>query len=398
MSSGTRGAAARGGLRLRPAAVAVRDIHGFLGDLGMDCDVNPCTAFVGAVEPGRLDDPGAWREFADRLGLIQALTHLVDVAPEDVGVTLAPQPGPVEGDVDTLADLVTAYHNSHPLRLDEVVHLAYWPHTNGEYVLLVKFSHLVVDLTDVVDLLRHIRAYLRDESPPGRIGSRYRHHERTVERYAALPAADPDEVARVLGDLPAPGRKGIPTISASAEQWLPLREGVTFDELLSAVTATLLPVLGGGLVLQYPFSRWEFATKGGYYVEIKPLVVRAGSPADYTPEYFARARRAQESLGRFTMSDLHAFAQAFTSGRMPRVVVSDTTFMRPEPDRWRWVAVRSARVFEDLKFLADRSWPGPPLLRMQYKRGFLPPGTAADILGRLTQRIGASGGTPGPVD
>ncbi|MDB1090289.1 hypothetical protein PJ985_22305 [Streptomyces sp. ACA25] len=396
MTAGTHGTAARTGLR--PAAVAVRDIYSFLANLGMDCDVNPCTAFVGTIEPGRVEDPGAWREFVERLGLTRALANLVDVTEEDVIVTLAPQPGPIEGGLDTLADLVTAYHNSHPLRLDETAHLAYWPHTNGEYVVFVKFSHLVVDLTDVVDLLRHIRAYLRGEALPGRIGSRYRHHERTMEQYAALPAADPAEVTRALGDLPAPGRKGIPTISASAESWLPLREGITFDELLSAVTTALLPTLGGGLVLQYPFSRWKFATKGGYYVEIKPLVVQAGSSATYTPEYFAETRQAQESLGRFTMSDLDAFARAFTSGRMPRIVVSDTTFMRPEPGRWRWVPVRSARVFEDLKFLADRSWPGPPLLRMQYKRGFLSPRTAADVLDRIKQRLGASGGTLGPVD
>ncbi|MEV3992604.1 hypothetical protein AB0J57_27200 [Streptomyces sp. NPDC049837] len=382
---------------LRPAAVAVRDIYSFLADLGLDCDVNPCTAFIGAVHPGRVEDPGAWRDFVRRLGLTRALAHLVDVAEEDVVVTLAPQPGPVDGGLDELAELVTAYHNTHPLRLDEAVHLAYWPHANGEYVVFVKFSHLIVDLSDVVDLLRQIRAHLRGETQI-RIGTRYRHHEKTVERYAGLPAADPAHVTRVLGDLPVPGRKGIPTISASAEEWLPLREGVTFDELLSAVTAALLPTIGGGLVLQYPFSRWEFATKGGYYVEIKPLVVRAESAAEYTPGYFAETRRAHESLGRFTMSDLTAFATAFTRGRMPRIVVSDTTFMRPEPNSWRWIPVRSARVFEDLKFLADRSWPGPPLLRMQYKRGFLSPRTAADVLDRIEQRIGASGGTLGPAD
>ncbi|MEU3404184.1 hypothetical protein ABZ766_09605 [Streptomyces sp. NPDC006670] len=396
MSGGTRGAGARIGLR--PSAVAVRDIHSFLADLGMDCDVNPCTAFVGAADPGRVEDPHAWRELAGRLGLTRALADLVDVAEEDVVVTLAPQPGPVEGGPDTLSALVTEYHNSHPLRLDEVVRLAYWRHTDGTYLVFVKFSHLVVDLADVTDLLRHIRAHLRGEAPSGRLGSRYRHHARTVAQYAALPSADPAEVTRALGELPVPGRKGIPTISAAAEEWLPLREGVTFDELLSAVSAVMLPVLDGGMVLQYPFTRWDFATKGGYFVEIKPLVVRAGSPDGHTPEYFTKTRHAQEALGRFTMSDLDTFARALTSGRMPRIVVSDTTFMRPEPDRWRWVPVRSARVFEDLKFLADRSWPGPPLLRMQYKRGFLTPDAAADVLDRLKQRIGASGGTPGSVD
>ncbi|MFK0225097.1 hypothetical protein ACIQUL_04950 [Streptomyces sp. NPDC090303] len=392
MTAADPGPAGRPGLR--PAAVAVRDIHSFLVDLGMDCDVNPCTAFVGAVEPGRVEDPGAWREFVSRLGLTRALADLVEVAEEDVVVTLDPRPGPAEGGPGELADLVTAYHNEHPLRIDEAVRLAYWRHTDGAYLLFVKFSHLIVDLTDVVELLRQIRAHLRGETPPGRIGSRYRHHARTVEQYTALPAADPAEVTRALGELPVPGRKGIPTISAAVEDWLPLREGVTFDELLSAVTGVLLPALGGGLVLQYPFSRWEFATKGGYYVEIKPLVVRPGPPSEYTPEYFAKTRQAQESLGRFTMSDLDSFARAFTSGRMPRVVVSDTTFMRPEPDRWRWVPVRGARVFEDLKFLADRSWPGPPLLRMQYKRGFLSPEAAAHVLDGLKQRIGASGATP----
>ncbi|MFJ2783090.1 hypothetical protein ACIQCR_04595 [Streptomyces sp. NPDC093249] len=396
MTSGTPATAARAALR--PGAVAVRDIYGFLADLGMDCDVNPCTAFTGTVDPGRIADAAGWREFVARLGLTRALSHVVEVAEKDVAVTLEPGPGPVEGAPDALADLVTAHHNSRPLALDEAVHLAYWPHVNGEHVVFVKFSHLIVDLIDVVDLLQRIRAYLRGQTPQGRTGSRYRHHERSTEQYAALPAADPAEVTRALGELPTPGRKGIPTISASVEEWLPLREGVTFDELLSAVTAALLPTLGGGMVLQYPFSRWEFATKGGYYVEIKPLVVPAGPASAYTPEHFAETRRAQESLGRFTMSDLGTFAEAFTRGRMPRIVVSDTTFMRPEPELWRWVPVRSARVFEDLKFLADRSWPGPPLLRMQYKRGFLAPETAADILDRLEQRMGARGETAGSAD
>ncbi|OIK02513.1 hypothetical protein BIV25_02670 [Streptomyces sp. MUSC 14] len=396
MTASARETAPRAGLR--PAAVAVRDIYSFLADLGLDCDVNPCTAFIGTVDAGQVEDPGAWQDFVRRLGLAQALTHLLDVAEEDVVVTLAPQPGPVDGGIDELAELVTDYHNTHPLRIAEAVHLAYWPHVNGEYVVFVKFSHLIVDLPDVVDLLRHIRAHLRGEVSSARIGARYRRHEATVEQYARLPAADPTQVTQALGDLPVPGRKGIPTISASAEQWLPLREGVTFDELLSAVTAALLPSVGGGLVLQYPFSRWEFATKGGCFVEIKPLVVRGASAAEYTPAYFAETRRFHESLGRFTMSDLTAFATAFTSGRMPRVVVSDTTFMRPEPTLWRWIPVRSARVFEDLKFLADRSWPGPPLLRMQHKRGFLSPRTAADVIDRLKQRIGASGGTLGPAD
>lgn len=391
MTADIRGAAPRVGLR--PTAVAVRDIYSFLADLGLDCDVNPCTAFTGTADPGRVEDPDAWQDFVRRLGLTRALAHLLDMAEQDVVVTVAPQAGPVDGGIDELAERVTTYHNTHPLRLDEAVHLAYWPHANGEYVFFVKFNHLIVDLSDVVTLLRHIRAQLRGEAPAARIGARYRHHEATVERYAHLPAADPVRVTQAIGDLPVPGRKGIPTISASTEEWLPLREGVTFDELLSAVTATLLSTIGGGLVLQYPFSRWEFATKGGYYVEIKPLVVRAESAAEYTPGYFAETRRLHESLGRFTMSDLTTFATAFTSGRMPRIVVSDTTFMRPEPDLWRWIPVRSARVFEDLKFLADRSWPGPPLLRMQYKRGFLSPRTAADVLDRLKQRIGASGGT-----
>ncbi|MFE0201523.1 hypothetical protein ACFW0I_38230, partial [[Kitasatospora] papulosa] len=128
MTAGTHGTAARTGLR--PAAVAVRDIYSFLSDLGMDCDVNPCTAFVGTVEPGRVEDPGAWREFVGRLGLTRALAHLVDVKEEDVVVTLAPQPGPVEGGLGSLADLVTAYHNSHPLGIDSAVHTATRPHTH----------------------------------------------------------------------------------------------------------------------------------------------------------------------------------------------------------------------------------------------------------------------------
>lgn len=121
-------------------------------------------------------------------------------------------------------------------------------------------------------------------------------------------------------------------------------------------------------------------------------MVRGESAADYTPEHFERTRAFHDSLGRYTLSDLTSFGAAFARARMPRIVVSDTTLMRPEPGLWQWIPVRSARVFDDLKFLADRSMPGPPLLRLQYKSRFLPPGTVTDILGELRERIGADSG------
>ncbi|MFI9643462.1 hypothetical protein ACIG87_26005 [Micromonospora sp. NPDC051925] len=384
-------------IALRPAAVGVRDLYSFLGDLDLDCDVNPCTGLIGAIDPRRVDDPGALVDFVRRLGLTAALANVLDLAERDVAVRVVRQEETLHGDLDDLANLISEYHNTHPLRLDEAALVSCWPHSSGEHVVFVKFSHLIVDLSDVVDLLTRLRAYLRGDEAV-RVGARYRHHRATVERYARLPTADFAQVQRELGEVPAPGRKGVPTISASTEQWLPLRRGFTFDVFLSAVTGALLTTIGGGLVLQYPYSRWDFAGKGGYYVEIKPLVVQAGAASRYTPGYFERTRRYYESLGRFTMSELTSFATAFTSGRMPRIVVSDTTFMRPEPGRWRWIPVRSARAFEDLKFLADRSWPGPPLLRLQYKRRFLSPQTATAILGELEQRIGASSGTVGPAD
>lgn len=379
---------------LRPVAVGVRDLFSFVNDLDLDCDVNPCTAFLGTVDPSRIDDPNAAVKFVRALGLTSALANLLELAEHQVTVTFVRHEQVVEGDADELADLVSAYHNANPVRLDEVAHIACWPHVSGEHLVFVKFSHPVVDLSDVVHVLTHLRAFLRGETKP-KTGARYRHHEATVERYARLETADVAGVEAALGALPEPGRKGIPTISGSAEHWLPLRKGISFDEFLSAVSATVLTTIGGGLVLQYPFTRWDFATKGGYFVEIKPLIVRQESAAAYTPEHFRDTRRFYESSGRFTMSDLTSFATAFTTGRMPRIVVSDTTFMRPEPDRWRWVPVRSARTFEDLKFLADRSWPGPPLLRLQYKRKFLDPQLTAAILGELEQRIGASSGTVG---
>lgn len=142
-------------------------------------------------------------------------------------------------------------------------------------------------------------------------------------------------------------------------------------------------------MLQYPFSRWDFARKGGYFVEIRPLVVHSERAGEYTPEHFAATRARLEGLGRYTMSGLTAFATAFSRGRMPRIVVSDTTFMRPEPRDWDWVRVRSDRVFEDLKFLADRSFPGPPLMKLQYKSRFIGADAVAVVLTELEQRIGA---------
>ncbi|MGZ3143775.1 hypothetical protein ACVDFE_17615 [Lentzea chajnantorensis] len=369
---------------LREDAVAVRDLFSFLRDLGLDCDVNPCAAALGVLAT----DPRDTEDFLRELGVTAALGNLIGVPEHEVKATCVVHDTRVTGSPDDLAEVTTAYHNTRPLGLDEAVHVAFWPHDDGRHLVFAKFNHMVVDLADVVVLLGQLRAHLRGE-PVKRPGSRYRDHSGMLARFAALPAADPEVVQRELGALPTPGRPGVPTISGSSERWLPLRPGLSFDDLLAAVTATVLRVVGGGLVLQYPFSRWDFARRGGYFVEIRPLVVHRERAGEYTPEHFAATRARLEGLGRYTMSDLTAFATAFSRGRMPRIVVSDTTFMRPEPRDWDWVRVRSDRVFEDLKFLADRSFPGPPLMKLQYKSRFIGEDTVAVVLSELEQRIGA---------
>ncbi|GAA3432637.1 hypothetical protein [Kutzneria kofuensis] len=377
---------------LRPQALAVRDIYSFLRDLGLDCDVNPCAAALGVLAAERAANLSVVEGFLRELGVTAALADLLDIPEPSVRITCAVHDTVLSGGPDDLAEVATAYHNAHPLRLDEAVHVAFWPHVDGGHLVFTKFNHMVVDLSDVVALLPQLRAYLRGE-PVKRPGHRYRGHAAALARYADLPAADLDEVQRELGDLPTPGTPGVPTISRCSERWLEMRSGISFDDLLAAVTATALRVLGGGLVLQYPFSRWDFARIGGYFVEIRPLVVRGDRAGEYTAEHFARTRQRLEGLGRYTMSDLTTFATAFSRGRMPRLVVSDTTFMRPEPRHWTWVRVRSERAFEDLKFLADRSFPGPPLMRLQYKSRFLGDDAAQDILTELEQRIGVSRAT-----
>ncbi|MFE7525300.1 hypothetical protein ACFU7Y_06225 [Kitasatospora sp. NPDC057542] len=381
------------GLSLRPDAPSVRDIFSFLRDLDLDCDINPCAAWIGAPDPDRVADPGGIVEFLRSIGLTRALANLLGIDEARADATCTVHDTPLDGDPEQLADAVSAYHNSRPLRLDEAVHLACWPHANGEFVVFVKLNHLVVDLADALAVLAAVRAHLRGE-PVRRIEARYRDHAAQLAKYAAIAPADREAVERMLGPVPAPGRPGIPMIGASGEQWLPLRRGVSFDDLLSAVTATVLRAIGGGLVLQFPVSRWEFARKGGYFVELKPVVVRSEKASDYTPEHFLRTRNHYDSLGRFTLSDLTSFGAEAARCRTPRIVVSDTTLMRPEPGLWRWIPVRSARMFEDVKFLADRSLPGPPLLRLQYKSRFLSSENVAGILGELQERIGVRDGAP----
>ncbi|MBU7597455.1 hypothetical protein JGS22_007400 [Streptomyces sp. P38-E01] len=376
------------GLSLRPDALSVRGLFSFLRDLDLDCDINPCAAWIGALDADRVGAPAGVVAFLREFGLTQALAHLLDIDETDVAATCVVHETPMDGEPDQLAEPMSAYHNSRPLRLDEAVHVACWPRADGEHVVFVKLNHLVVDLGDAVATLAAVRAHLKGTAVR-RVGARYRGHAALVARYAALNPADPALVEKGLGEMPVPGRKGIPMISESSEQWLPLRRGSSFDDLLSAVTAAVLRTIGGGLVLQYPTSRWEFARKGGYFVEIKPLVVRGESAADYTPEYFLRTRNHYDSLGRFSLSDLTSFGAELARARMPRIVVSDTTLMRPEPRLWRWIPLSSARVFEDVKFLADRSMPGPPLLRLQYKSRFLPPDAVTSILDDLRERIGA---------
>lgn len=384
------------GLSLRPDALSVRGLFSFLQDLDLDCDINPCAAWIGELDPDRAGDPAGVVEFLREFGLTGALANLLGIDEAEATATCVVHETPMDGDTGQLAEPVSAYHNTRPLRLDEAAHVACWPRADGGHVVFVKLNHMVVDLGDAVAVMTAVRAHLRG-TPARRVGARYRGHSELVAKYAAMTPADAGVVEKALGEMPVPGRRGIPVISESAEQWLPLRRGISFDDLLSAVTATVLRTIGGGLVLQYPVSRWEFARKGGYFVEIKPMVVRGESAADYTPEYFQETRSFHDSLGRFTLSDLTSFGAAFARARMPRIVVSDTTLMRPEPGLWRWIPVRSARVFDDLKFLADRSMPGPPLLRLQYKSRFLPPETITGILGELRERIGADGGPAGPA-
>ncbi|WP_369226004.1 hypothetical protein AB5J52_34645 [Streptomyces sp. R39] len=382
------------GHSLRPDALSVRGLFSFLRDLDLDCDINPCAAWIGRLDPERAGDPDGVGDFLRACGLTRALAYLLGVDEAEATVSCVVHETPLDGDPEQLAGPVSDYHNTRPLRLDEAVHVACWPRADGEHVVFVKLNHLVVDLGDAVAVLTALRAHLR-ATPTRRVGARYRDHAALLARYAELAPADPEVVEKALGRVPVPGRKGIPVISESAEQWLPLRRGISFDDLLSAVTATLLDAIGGGLVLQYPVSRWEFARKGGYFVEIRPLVVRGESAADYTPEYFQQTRNFYDSLGRFSLADLTSFGAGLARARVPRVVVSDTTLMRPEPGLWRWIPVSSARVFEDLKFLADRSMPGPPLLRLQYKSRFLSPDAATRILTELHGRIGTGDGPSG---
>lgn len=378
---------------LREEANGLRDLYSFLHDLGLDGDVNPCSGAIGMVDEARLSDTRLFRVFVERLGLCDALANVVDVEPSDVRCSLVYLPGTVDGGIDDMTAIVSSYHNATALALDEVVHVACWRHRSGKHAVFVKVNHLIADLPDVTHLVEAFRDYLQGRHEPEgtdavSLGDYYREHGEAVRRYAGLPRADVSAVESSLGDDLTPRVRGIPTISASAGHWLPVREGLRFDDILCVVSDLLLETFDSDFVLQYPFSQRTMNGSAGYFGEIRPLVIRAGRRGTYDAAHFRQVRSLYESAGRFTMSDLPTFAGGFTRGRVPRIVVSDTTFMRPRPDRWDWVPILSARTFEDMKFLIDRSWPGPPLMRMQYKRKFLPHDTATTMLDKLEQRIG----------
>lgn len=373
-------------IRLRPVSTPIRDLHRSVEELNLDCDVNPSAAAIGAVAPEQAD-PTTLQAFVRGMGLARALANIVDLDEDNVRITVTDGGCPLRGSPDEVSEVVSKHHNTRPLQPDEVVAITLWPHVDGGYVVYVKFAHMVVDLVDVLHLLAEIRAFLQGE-PTGRVRDRYRTHGRMLERYAGLPEARPEALQSVVGPVPVPARWGTPMIGTTEGHWLPLRDGLSFDDILSAVATTLLQTIGGGHVLQYPYSRWEYARRGGYFVEIKPLVIRPESAHEYTPDYFVRTRQEMESLGRFTFSDMTEFSTELARIRVPRIVVSDTTFMRPEQDRWSWVPVYSARALEDLKFLADRTGPGPPLMRVQYKRSFLTPDLLSEVLTKLGSLIG----------
>lgn len=378
---------------LREEADGLRDLYSFLHDLGLDGDVNPCSGALGIVDETRLSDTRLFRVLVERLGLCEALANVLVVEPTEVRCSLVYVSGIVDGDLDDMSVRVSNYHNATPLALDEVVHVACWRHRSGKHAVFVKVNHLIADLPDVIYLVEVFRDYLQGMyEPEGAdavpLRDHYRGHGEAVRRYAGLPRADVAAVETSLGSDLALRVKGIPTISASAGSWLSVREGVRFNEILSVVSEMLLETFDSDFVLQYPFSQQMMNNSAGYYGEIRPLILRKEKRGTYDADHFRRERALYESAGRFTMSDLLALAGGFTRGRVPRIVVSDTTFMRPKPDKWEWLPVLSARTFEDIKFLIDRSWPGPPLMRFQYKRKFLPADTATTMLGKLEQRIG----------
>lgn len=157
------------GYSLRPGALSVRGLFSFLRDLDLDCDINPCAAWIGMLDPERAGDPDGVRRFLREFGLTRALAHLLSVDETEVTVSCVVHETPLDGDPDQLAGPVSEYHNTRPLRLDEAAHVACWPREDGEHVVFVKLNHMVVDLGDAVTVLTGApRPSAGHPGPPGR--------------------------------------------------------------------------------------------------------------------------------------------------------------------------------------------------------------------------------------
>lgn len=363
---------------------ALREIHRFIAQLNLDCDINHRAAYVGEIRGDMATLRSELIAGIRRTGVAGALAYLLDVPEAAVTITVQADQDPLPNDLTLITRLATSYHNAHPLAVNEALRAWIQPIAGGACLVFVKLNHLSADARDAAELFAQMRDYLSHGSAiPAETFSQTPEHHR---RFEALPRADVEVAERLLGEPAPPRISGSPLIAKARDRLVAVRDGLVFDDVLEAVARSLIPWAGNQVVLHYPYTHKQFRSASGPFVEIKPLVVEAADLAADGTAALRRRRRGLESSGRLDASELHTFNTALKRRRVPRFIVSDTTLFRPENDEWRWIPTKPARTFDDLKFYVDRTQ-DQCLMRIQYKEGFVEPGVVEDIVARIQERI-----------
>lgn len=370
--------------RLSPA---LRGIYRFLQAFNLDCDINHRAAYVGSPAEARARDESAFRQLVANTGLTRALAHVLDISEADVDIGFEWSGDILPDDPLVLSRAASAYHNDHPLRMEEALRVWFCMTTENRTLVLLKLNHMAGDALDAVHLFMMICEYLaleRDHLP-----EYFARLPEFQKRFSGLPVANLREAEQLVGEVPSNRLSAVPVIAATESHLIPLRDGLGFDEIVQAVILSIAPDLGDHILLHYPFIPRDFRRAPGCYTEIKPLTVNGLNSSECTPEAIRQKRRAVESLGCFDASELSTMNRELARKRTPRIVVTDTSFFQNGSEAFDWLPTNSDRTFDDMKFYVDRTCPGRNLMRFQWKKKFMSSPAADSVVLRLTERIGS---------
>jgi hypothetical protein len=370
--------------RLSPA---LRGIYRFLQAFNLDCDINHRAAYVGSPAEARSRDGSTFHQLIADTGLSRALAYVLGISEADVEIGFEWSDDILQDDPLVLSKAASAYHNGHPLRMEEALRVWFCKTTEDRTLVFLKLNHLAGDALDAVHLFKMICGYLTLEGD--RLAGYFTRLPEFQKRFSGLPVANLSEAEDLVGEVPSNHLNGVPVIAATGSQLVPLRDGLGFDEIVQAVLLSIAPALGDHILLHYPFIPRDFRRAPGCYTEIKPLAIKGVSGNKCAPEVLRQKRRAVESLGCFDASELAMMNRELTRNRTPRIVISDTSFFQHDSEAFAWLPTDSRRTFDDMKFYLDRTCPGRNLLKFQWKKKFMSPPAADDVVLRLTERIGS---------